>query len=313
MMKLLIGYDGSEPADAAIRDLARAGLPSDVEAAVLSVADLPTEVPYLNYGSDKSNVKNLPPLVVLAARENAARVVTEAQQAAQKGAELVRSLFPSWNVQHEMLVDSPAWAILRRAAESSVDLVVVGSEGRSRLGRLALGSVSQNVLQHAHCSVRVGRHDDAAPNKTTAVNLLLGVDGSRHSAVAVSAIAARPWPARTHVKVIAALDRRFWSAIAAGAMGSPWIGEGEDDERSWARSAVAEVAKELTAVGLVATAEVVDGDPRRVLVDEAKRSATDCIFVGAKGHTRIERLLLGSVSAAVAATAPCSVEIVRHG
>jgi nucleotide-binding universal stress UspA family protein len=313
MLKLLIGYDGSEPADAAIRDLARAGLPRDVEATVLSVADLPTEVPFLNYGSDHSSVKNLPTVVVLAARENAARVVSEAQQYAQKGAELVRSLWPSWNVKHESLVDSPAWAIVRRAQESSVDLIVVGSQGRSGLGRLALGSVSQNVLQHAHCSVRVGRIDVTAPSTTTAVNLLLGVDGSHHSAVAVSAIAARPWPAGTQVKVIAALDRRFWTAIAAGALATEWIGEGATDEQSWARHAVDEVARELTAVGLVATADVVEGDPKRVLVDEAKRSATDCIFVGAKGHTRIERLLLGSVSAAVAANAPCSVEIVRHG
>jgi nucleotide-binding universal stress UspA family protein len=284
-----------------------------VEATVLSVADLPTEVPYLNYGSDTSNVKNLPPVVVLAVRENAASVVSEAQQAAQKGAELVRSLFPTWNVKPESLVDSPAWAIVRRAAETSVDLVVVGSQGRSGLGRLVLGSVSQNVLQHAHCSVRVGRDDVTGPDKTTAVNLLLGVDGSHHSAVAVSAIAARPWPADTHVKVISALDRRFWTAIATGAVAKEWIGEGENDERSWARRAVDAVARELAAVGLVATADVVEGDPKRVLVDEAKRSGADCIFVGAKGHTRIERLLLGSVSAAVAARAPCSVEIVRQG
>jgi hypothetical protein len=67
MLKLLIGYDGSEPADIAIRELHRAGLPGDVEATVLSVADLPTEVPYANYGSQTEGVKGLPPLVVLAA------------------------------------------------------------------------------------------------------------------------------------------------------------------------------------------------------------------------------------------------------
>ena len=37
------------------------------------------------------------------------------------------------------------------------DLVLVGSHGRSRLGRLILGSVSQKVLSHVHCSVRIGR------------------------------------------------------------------------------------------------------------------------------------------------------------
>jgi nucleotide-binding universal stress UspA family protein len=41
---------------------------------------------------------------------------------------------------------------------------------------------------------------------------------------------------------------------------------------------------------------------RQSLVEEAKRLSADSIFVGAKGHSRLERLLIGSVSAAVAAS-----------
>ena len=48
-MKLLIGYDGSECGKAAIEDLVLAGLPSDVDARVLSVADLLVQVPYEDY------------------------------------------------------------------------------------------------------------------------------------------------------------------------------------------------------------------------------------------------------------------------
>ena len=40
-MRLLIGYDGSSYADAAIADLQRAGLPPDVEALVVTVGDAP--------------------------------------------------------------------------------------------------------------------------------------------------------------------------------------------------------------------------------------------------------------------------------
>ena len=40
MMKILIGYDGSESADAALYDLQRAGLPDDAEALIVSVADV---------------------------------------------------------------------------------------------------------------------------------------------------------------------------------------------------------------------------------------------------------------------------------
>ena len=37
MMKILLGYDGSESADAALHDLKRAGLPDEAEALIVSV------------------------------------------------------------------------------------------------------------------------------------------------------------------------------------------------------------------------------------------------------------------------------------
>ena len=39
-MKILIGYDGSECADAALQDLRRAGLPSEADVLVMTVADV---------------------------------------------------------------------------------------------------------------------------------------------------------------------------------------------------------------------------------------------------------------------------------
>ena len=54
------------------------------------------------------------------------------------------------------------------------------------------------------------------------------------------------------------------------------------------------------------------GDPKQVLVRHAAEFGADCIFTGATGFSnRIERFVLGSVSAAVAARAHCSVEVVR--
>ena len=44
-MKVLIGYDGSSFADAAIDDLQRAGLPADTRAKVLCVADVWPSMP----------------------------------------------------------------------------------------------------------------------------------------------------------------------------------------------------------------------------------------------------------------------------
>ena len=52
---------------------------------------------------------------------------------------------------------SPRTVIVDAADEWQADLIVVGSHGRTGLQRLVLGSVSQSVVAHAHCSGEVVR------------------------------------------------------------------------------------------------------------------------------------------------------------
>jgi nucleotide-binding universal stress UspA family protein len=79
-----------------------------------------------------------------------------------------------------------------------------------------------------------------------------------------------------------------------------------------AKRAAAPALQTLKDAGCVATLQIVTGNPKEVLAREATRWHADSIFVGANRFgSRIERFLLGSVSAAVAARATCSVEVVR--
>jgi nucleotide-binding universal stress UspA family protein len=57
----------------------------------------------------------------------------------------------------ERALGRPEYAILEAAEREGVDLVVVGSRGLSSMARVLLGSVSEYVATHAHCSVLVGR------------------------------------------------------------------------------------------------------------------------------------------------------------
>ena len=59
------------------------------------------------------------------------------------------------------------------------------------------------------------------------------------------------------------------------------------------------------------TSETLTGQPKRRIPEEAEAWGATCVFVGAKGMRGVERLLMGSVSAAVAARAHCSVEVTR--
>ena len=311
-MKVLIGYDGSDSAVAAIRGLHRAGLPSDAEVQVISVADVSPPVPRHSDARAVSGVSRWHDApIVKRAEALADEARAKARTSAAEGADLVRSEFPGWKVSHAAFAGSPYLALIEPTGES--DLLVVGSQGRTAVGRLVMGSVSQNVLSHAACSVRVSRSVGVDRIADTTLRIVLGVDGSPDAALAVSAVAARTWPARTEVKVIAVLDTKFWTALANPESSAwAWVAVPEEEGHSWACQAVAAVASELRKQGLEATPLVESGDPKRVLLDEAEGWNADCIFVGAKGHSRVERFLIGSVSAAVAARAHCSVEVVRQ-
>ena len=302
-MKILIGYDGSECAMAAIEDLRRAGLPERAEANILTVADVwlpPTPEP----ARSEAEPALLP--AVLAARTLATQAVEDAKALSHDGAARVRACFPEWTVTAEAMAESPYWALIKRSQGEQwrPDLLVVGSHGRSLAGRLVMGSVSQMALHHAPCSVRVGR-SHLPFSEGMSVRIVVGVDGSPEAAAAIRAVARRNWPAGSEATVVAAADMRLATSVVG------FFSPG-DDALMWARRAADEAADELRAVGLAVTSVVVEGDPKRVLVAVAAERGAHCIFVGAQGLGRLDRFLIGSVSSAVAARAHCSVEVIRR-
>lgn len=61
------------------------------------------------------------------------------------------------NVHFLVWEGEPGPAIVDAAVSEAADLVVVGTHGRSRVGRLVLGSVSDHVVRHAPCPVLIVR------------------------------------------------------------------------------------------------------------------------------------------------------------
>jgi nucleotide-binding universal stress UspA family protein len=56
-------------------------------------------------------------------------------------------------VEHRLVEGDPAVQINRLAAESRCDLIVLGTHGRTGLGRLLMGSVAEEVVRKAPCPV----------------------------------------------------------------------------------------------------------------------------------------------------------------
>lgn len=311
-MKIFIAYDGSDPADTCIDGLRRAGLPAEgVEALVMSVGEV--WLPPATNDGDASSSQSLPG--VKDARDRAARIMEKAQASAERGAKRVQQIFPQWRVTQEAQNGSPAFELLNRANDWQPDLIVVGSHGHTAFSRFVLGSVSQKVLTEALTSVHVGR--SAEGRDTSGERIVIGVDGSPGSRAAVRAAANRNWTAGSELRIVVADDMMkgnpIWMLVPPVRN---FVNEVRAEERTQAERMALEAAKEL-GDGLVnenvtVSSVVESGDPKRVLVRHAEEFGADCIFTGATGFSnRLERLILGSVSAAIAARAHCSVEVVR--
>lgn len=307
-LKILIAYDGSECADAALEDLKSAGLPKTAEALVMTMADVFLPPP-INEEIDNTFPMYVPP-GVKRAHERAVRKLKEAESLAKRASEKIGRNFPGWNIRHEFLADSPAWAIIRTADQWKPDLVVVGAQGHSVLGgRLILGSVSQRVLYEASCSVRVAR---ARQRTDSPLRLLIGVDNSQYSNAAVESVCRREWPKGTEVRLLAVVDAVM--AITPDRTQPSvmkWIETGDEENWDEVRQIFQPSADCLRSAGLDAAVMIRRGNPTNQLLEEAESWGADCIFLGPKGTRGIDRLLLGSVSSAVSARADCSVEIVR--
>jgi len=145
-MRAVLATDGTKYSEAAVQMLERFDLGSGDLVKVVCVVDMAVPLSIDIHGG------YLPETAAIedAAREHAAKVVTETVSGLQ-------SKFKNAEVTSEVLFGSPDSRIVETAEEMAADLIVIGSHGYNRWERLLLGSVSNSVVHHAHCSVLIAR------------------------------------------------------------------------------------------------------------------------------------------------------------
>lgn len=141
------------------------------------------------------------------------------------------------------------------------------------------------------------------------MRILLAVDGSGPSDAAARAVAQRPWPAGSSVRVLAVAQPAYppgeLSFIAAT------YERMEKELVQEAKAIAARAASDLRSSGMAVESVVKKGDARGEIVEEAKRWGADLVVLGSRGRTGVKRWLMGSVAEHVVRNAPCSVEVVR--
>lgn len=142
---VLIAYDGSDYAKAAVEEAGRQLAPAR-RAIVLTVGEGMESFPFLGVGGvpvDPVSVEG----VIEAAREGAAAIATE-------GARLARAA--GFEAEAVTATGAPTWQrIVEAADEHGAGLIVIGSQGRTGISRAVLGSVAAAVAQHSSGSVLI--------------------------------------------------------------------------------------------------------------------------------------------------------------
>jgi nucleotide-binding universal stress UspA family protein len=156
----------------------------------------------------------------------------------------------------------------------------------------------------------IGRPAASDPNRGMAVRLLLATDGSAGASTAVDLVAGLSWPDDTIVDVVAVVDHT--SPVIWAFAPVPDLQGYHEELASDALQTVNEAVTRLRGHGLRATARVLNGREAETVVRRAAETETSLIVCGSRGRGHVRSVLLGSVSAEIAASAPCAVLVARH-
>lgn len=165
---------------------------------------------------------------------------------------------------------------------------------------------------HHYIHKRYGRIQD---NLASFERILVAVDGSENSLRAADWAVDLAKREGSSLFVLNVIPAPIYSTSASSHPGSasPAMKEFFDKARTDAETVVQKVVTQAETQGIKTRGEIIENVPSIVesITDYADEWKVQVIVVGTRGVTGFRKLLLGSVSGALVAHAPCSVLVVR--
>ena len=210
------------------------------------------------------------------------------------------------------VVDGPIVdAILKEADRVGARVIVLGSRGHGALARLLVGSTSLGVVRHMKQAALIvrGRSRDFA-------RMAVAFDGSTAARHAVSFLAGLEVRSGGQITLVQVLERVAMTSLALlpSATRAAVVEQAnafDAAEEKKARRGLDAAADELRRAGWNVDVALRRGAPLHELLMAAKRTRAQVLVLGARGHSGLERLLLGSVAEGALHQSPVSVLITR--
>jgi len=183
--------------------------------------------------------------------------------------------------------------LLRVAEESRADLLALGSTGKRGWRAWLLGSVGRAAVTHAHQSVLIAHHPPTSDRPLQAVVAADHSDYNRRCLQRLIQFAPRGIQ-KLLLTTAFELDSEMLEVLtrstpALKEMGNQWIIE-QLHERN------RELCEQLRPLGAGCESLVVEGATIPALRAVLDETDAELLILGAKGHSLIERLTLGSIS-----------------
>ncbi|MEM1250527.1 MAG: universal stress protein [Acidobacteriota bacterium] len=197
-----------------------------------------------------------------------------------------------------------AEGIVEYANEHSIDVIVLGTHGRRGLRRFLLGSVAEEVVRTASCSVYTCTEEvDAVASRPR--EILVAVDFSDHSRAGLQFARDLGNFYQAPVRALHVVPRPHYAPEYSGA--ASVLVENMPEVLKAARESL---EKETAAAGRFEhgiEVEAVIGSAAHEILECADEHSSDLIIIGSRGLTGIKHALLGSVADRVVRRATCPV------
>ena len=293
--RIVIAVDGSDEARRAARRGLQLAQGFDATVEVLSVVDQKA-LRLTETSAEKAQL-----------RERGEAALTEIEGLASEFGQTVTT---------KLLKGKPAVRISEYADEQDADLIVVGRQGLTGLGRRLLGGVTERVLHRNDVPVLViSGEDNEGEVEADYSRVLITTDGSENAEVAIphgTAIAQR-YGSDVHVLNVVDLQAAG-GAFNAGGLEKEFLerldARGQEAVDSVANK-IEESAPELTVNTAVERTASFEGAAAGVR-EYVEENDIDLIVMGSHGRSNIKRQLLGSVASTVLRTVDAPVLVVKR-
>jgi nucleotide-binding universal stress UspA family protein len=187
---------------------------------------------------------------------------------------------------------TPSTTILSYVDEHDIDLVGMGTHGRTGLRRFVLGSVTEHVLRASSVPVLAARGDEGEPRALPYEDILVPTDGSRCAVGAVDHALAIADACGATIHAVTVVDTRPPRATPGGAVPSEYLERIKAD----GTEAVSDVTARAESAGVAVRSETLEGRPSERLLAYAEGKEIGLTVMGTHGRSGLQRFLLGSTT-----------------